>query len=292
MSKEKKKINKSRELDNNEKKAGNGRTTGEGKTKRDVSSIMSETSMSKDGGPGKTRQRKWTETGNYEQGRQMHGEKSNRNKKENQHRKNRRRNKNKKVWRIATWNVRTMLEVGKEIEVAKELGKSKIEIAALQETRWSKQGQINNDKFTILYSGEEKQGQNGVAFIIMGKTRDNIMEYKAIDGRIAYIRLKAKPYNISIINAYAPTEIAEEIEKEIFYEKMEDTIQKIPNFDTTLILGDFNAQVGREDSWREVTGRFTIHDRTNDNGIRLCNFASRNGLVKASTKFQHRRTKR
>ncbi|KAK9751675.1 hypothetical protein QE152_g4810 [Popillia japonica] len=72
-SKKKKRINKSIEFDNNEKKAGND--MGEDKTKRDIYSVMNVTSASKDGGPKKTRQGKWTDSRNHDKRRQMYASK-------------------------------------------------------------------------------------------------------------------------------------------------------------------------------------------------------------------------
>lgn len=60
-------------------------------------------------------------------------------------------------FRVSTWNVRTMLVVGKMLEVAQELERYKIQIAALQEVRWGGQGRVDRDKFSILYSGDESK---------------------------------------------------------------------------------------------------------------------------------------
>lgn len=54
-----------------------------------------------------------------------------------------------------------MLHKGKTMEIADEMEKYKIDIIALQEVRWEKQRQIDSKHFTMVYSGEEKQGRNG-----------------------------------------------------------------------------------------------------------------------------------
>lgn len=69
--------------------------------------------------------------------------------------------------------------------------------------------------------------------------------------------------------------------------QIEEEIEKIPKEDTILILGDFNAQIGKEDYVTSVAGKFTIHERTNDNGRRLCDLAARTDMVISSTKFKH-----
>ena len=90
-----------------------------------------------------------------------------------------------------------------------------------------------------------------------------------------------------MLNVYAPTEKAKVEEKDKFYEKVEEEIEKIPKEDTLLVLGDFNAQIGREEYLNQIAGEFTLHERTNDNGQRVCNMAARTNLIISSTKFQH-----
>lgn len=202
----------------------------------------------------------------------------------------RKRRKNEKYSiRIGTWNIRSMLIPGKLEEIALQLKKYRLDITALQETRWKDYGQIDNNKYTLLHSGDKKQGRKGVAFIMTSKIRDNIIEFKPLNGRLAYVRIKSIPYNVSIINVYAPTEITEDREKEQFYEQLEEVIEQMPKHDTKLIIGDFNAKIGKETYLKEVAGKYTIHETTNDNGYRLCNLAIKTGMVIASTKYEHKK---
>jgi hypothetical protein len=116
----------------------------------------------------------------------------------------------KKIIRLGTWNVRTMLPPGKMSETAREMRRYKIEILAIQETRWSGKGKIDKTNYTLYYAGEKKQGKNGTAFLVGGGIRNKIMQYEAVDGRISWIRIENKQANITIINAYAPTENSKE----------------------------------------------------------------------------------
>ncbi|KAK4880387.1 hypothetical protein RN001_008533 [Aquatica leii] len=77
--------------------------------------------------------------------------------------------------------------------------------------------------------------------------------------------------NISIINVYAPTEVATNEKKDIFYETIESTCQKISKHDTVILLRDLNAMIGKEEHIQNVAGKETLHGKTNDNGTRLCN---------------------
>ena len=76
----------------------------------------------------------------------------------------------------------------------------KIDVAAIQETRWQGRGEIDKKHFTVRYSGGENQGLYGVAFLIGGRLRNNVMEFKPINKRMAYLRIKAKLFNLSMLN--------------------------------------------------------------------------------------------
>lgn len=199
-----------------------------------------------------------------------------------------RRAKKRNIVRVGTWNVRSMLIAGRLEETAREMRRYNVGILALQETRWRGTGRIDREHYTVYYSGEEKQGKNGTAFMIDKRYRGRVKKFKPINGRLCSITITNKQANITIVNAYAPTEDAEEGKKSEFYEKIEEIYGDIPKNDIVLIMGDFNAKVGREDHNAGIAGKETIHAETNDNGSRLCNLAFTTDTIISSTKFRHR----
>ena len=70
--------------------------------------------------------------------------------------------------------------------------------------------------------------------------------------RIATVRIRAKFYNISLIWANAPTEEKDDVAEDAFYAKLDDEYDKCPARDAKIVLGDFNAKVGREGICRTV----------------------------------------
>jgi exonuclease III len=136
-------------------------------------------------------------------------------------------------------------------ELAEELTKTRLEIVAIQEIRWSGIGVIKRKDFSLYYSGTKEQtGQAGTGFILLGKIRDNVLGFEAVNERICKIRLKGKYNNISLINVYALTEDKADPEKEKFYEELQQVIDHTPKSDTTLVLGDAKAKLGKEDIYR------------------------------------------
>ena len=98
------------------------------------------------------------------------------------------------------------------------------------------------------------------------------------------VHFQGKPFNITVIQVYAPTSNAEEAEVEQFYEDLQDLLQLTPPKDVLYIIGDWDAKVGSQETHR-VTGKFGIGVQ-NEEGQRLIEFCQENTLVIANTQFQ------
>ena len=102
------------------------------------------------------------------------------------------------------------------------------------------------------------------------------------------VRFQGKPFNITVIQVYAPTSNAEEAEVERFYEDLQDLLELTPKKDVLFIIGDWNAKVGSQET-PGVTGKFGL-GIWNEAGQRLIEFCQENALVIANTLFQqHKR---
>ena len=102
------------------------------------------------------------------------------------------------------------------------------------------------------------------------------------------VRLQGKPFNITVIQVYAPTSNAEEAEVEQFYEDLQDLLELTTKKDVLFIIGDWNAKVGSQET-PGVTGKFALGVQ-NKTVQRLTEFCQENTLVIANTLFQqHKR---
>ena len=102
------------------------------------------------------------------------------------------------------------------------------------------------------------------------------------------VHLQGKPFNVTVIQVYAPTSNAEEAEVEWFYDDLQDPLELTPQKDVLFILGDWNAKVGSQET-PGVTGKFDL-GMWNEAGQRLIEFCQENALVIANTLYQqHKR---
>ncbi|XP_070137322.1 uncharacterized protein [Drosophila bipectinata] len=90
-----------------------------------------------------------------------------------------------------------------------------------------------------------------------------------------------------LICAHAPTEEKDDATKDAFYAELDRAYGRCPSHDMKILLGDFNATVGREDIFGATVGRFSLHETTSSNGLRLIGFAAAHNMVVRSTGFRH-----
>ena len=101
------------------------------------------------------------------------------------------------------------------------------------------------------------------------------------------VRFQGKPFNITVVQAYAPTSNAEEAEVERFYEDLQDLLELTPKKNVLFIIGDWNAKVGSQET-PGVTGKFGLGIQ--EAGQTLTEFCQENALVIANSLFQqHKR---
>ena len=149
-------------------------------------------------------------------------------------------------------------------------------------------GEFNSDDHYIYYCGQESLRRNGVAIMVNKRVRNAVLGSDLKNDRMISVHFQGKPFNITVIQVYAPTSNAEEVEVERFYEDLQDLLELTPKKDVLLIIGDWNAKVGSQET-PGVTSKFGL-GIWNEAGQRLIEFCQENALVIANTLFQqHKR---
>ena len=145
-------------------------------------------------------------------------------------------------------------------------------------------GEFNSDDHYIYYRGQESLRRNGVAIMVNKRVRNAVLGCNLKNNRMISVRLQGKPFNITVIQVYAPTNNPEEAEVEWFYEDLQDLLELTPKKDVLFILGDWNAKVGSQEI-PGVTGKFGL-GIWNEAEQRLIEFCQENALVIANTLCQ------
>ena len=109
---------------------------------------------------------------------------------------------------------------GKLEAVKQEMARVNIVILGISELKWTGMGEFNSDDHYIYYCEQESLRRNGVAIMVNKRVRNAVLGCSLKNDRMISVHLQGKPFNITVIQVYAPTSNAEEAEVEWFYEDL------------------------------------------------------------------------
>lgn len=197
------------------------------------------------------------------------------------------RNIERNIFKIATWNVRTLYQSGKLNNAINEMKRLKIDLLGMSEIRWPGSGKCEKEDATMFYSGsrgEDANHRHGVAVLVNNKIRKHIKNFIPYSERCMLIQISSRPVDLNIIQVYAPTAESTDEEAEDFYQQLEDITKNLKKQDVTIIMGDFNAKIGRGEVG-DIVGKFGLGAR-NERGDRLIQFCQEKNLTLTNTWFQ------
>ena len=108
------------------------------------------------------------------------------------------------------------------------------EILGIIELKWTEMGEFNSDDHFIYYCGQESLRRKGVAIMVNKRVWNAVLGCSLKNNRMISVYFQSKPFNITVIQAYAPTSNAEEAEVEQFYEDLQDLLELTPQKDVLL----------------------------------------------------------
>ena len=114
-------------------------------------------------------------------------------------------------------------------------------------------GEFNSDDHYINYCGQESLRRNGVAIMVNKGVQNAVIGCNLKNDRMISVHFQGKPFNITVIQVYAPTSNAEEAEW--FYADLQDLLKLTPPKDILFIIEDWNTKVGSQET-PGVTGKF------------------------------------
>ena len=112
------------------------------------------------------------------------------------------------------------------------------DILGISKLKWTGMGEFNPDDPYTYYCGQESFRRNGIAIIVNKRVRNAVLGCNLKNDRKISVRFQSKPFNITVIQVYAPNSNAEEAEVERFYEDLQDLLELTCKKDILYIVGD------------------------------------------------------
>ncbi|VDO50127.1 unnamed protein product [Schistosoma margrebowiei] len=172
---------------------------------------------------------------------------------------------------LGTWNVRTMWDTGRALQIAAEMRRYNLEVLGISETHWTQVGQQRlTSGELLLYSGHDEENTphtQGVTLMMSKQAQNALTGWESHGPRIIKASFKTKKEGITmnIIQCCAPTNYYNEDVKDQFYNRLQSIVEKCQTNDLTILIGDFNAKIGMDNTGYENMGRHGLGER-NENG--------------------------
>ncbi len=195
---------------------------------------------------------------------------------------------------LGSLNVRTLRKEENFEELEEAFEEGKLDILGMAEIRREGESIMETKRGNLFYYMGQKGGQKGVGFLINKKWKGKITEFQGISDRISRIKIQISIKQVvSVIQVYAPTSASDNEEINRFYESLFDEYNsgdaKLIN--NTIIVGDFNGQVGGRQSGEEYTlGPYGCGSR-NARGEMLIEFCQSSNLQIVNTFFKKRKSR-
>ena len=126
---------------------------------------------------------------------------------------------------------------GKLEVIKQEMARVNVNILGISELKWTRMGEFNSDDHYIYYCGQESLSRNGLAITVNKRVQNAVLGCNLkIDSMIS-VCFQGKPFNITVIQVYAPTNNAEEVEGERFYEDLQDLLELTSKKGVFFIIG-------------------------------------------------------
>ena len=129
----------------------------------------------------------------------------------------------------------------------------------LQEVRWVKGGTVREGDYNFFYEKRHENHQLVSRYVVHQKIASLVKRIEFVSYRISYVVLRGRWCNIIVLNVHEPSKEKSDNSEYSFYEELGQVFYHFPKYDTKILLGEFNAKVGRENIFKPTIGNESLH---------------------------------
>jgi hypothetical protein len=160
-----------------------------------------------------------------------------------------------------------MYRAGSLRTVAEEISKYNLDLVEVQKVRWEKGGTEPVGEYTFFYGKGNENHELGTVFFMHKRIISEVNSVVFVSDRMSYTILRGRWCGIIVRNVHVPTDDKIDDVKDSFYEELEHVFDKFPKYRMKILLGDFNAKVGRKNNFKPTVRNESSHEICNDNGV-------------------------
>jgi len=156
----------------------------------------------------------------------------------------------------------------------------------VQKVRWENGGTVRAGDYNFFYGKGNENHQKGTEFFVHHRIVSAVKSVEFVSDGVSYVVLRGRWCNI-FLNVHVTSEKKSGDSKDSFFEGLEQVFNHFPKYHMKILLGDFNAKLGRENIFKPTSGNMSLRQDSNDNGVRIVNFSTSKNLVVRSMMFLH-----